>query len=243
MLNNPMASKVEAIAYAPGLQDSGDLEAATKSITATSEPGVADYSASLTITAPTSSKLAVNRICARLQVTIDSFGGGGTTLNYRIKRAGTSIGTGTLSTGASTGAKYIAYDITSGTLTGAATYEVFLWVDAGNCVVSVAEVWAAIGSCNASSQQLALTLTHSGLMTPSANLRRVGSGTPELYIYSSDATLLTSPFRQKSISGHLAQLDAMAAIVVSNSIVSVMGSVATDLNYVNNLGANLLSYA
>ncbi len=141
--------RIETISYAPGLQDSNDLEAGTKVINATGEPGTSDYSASLALPAPADSRLSVLRIGVRLQVTIDSWAGGGTTLNYRIKRNGVSIGTGTLATGAATGARYAAHDVTTGPLTGAGSYEVFLWVNSGSCTVSVCRLWAGVGSCNA----------------------------------------------------------------------------------------------
>jgi len=168
---------IEQILYAPGYQDSGDLEAATKSITATSEPGAADYSAVLTLPAPSDARLVVTRLGVRLSVTIDSFAGGGATLNYRLKRAGVSLGTGTLSTGGSTGNKIVCMDATAGTLTGAATYELYLWVNAGSCVVSVCEIWSTVGIGSQPNWGLdCLRIDYVGMLTISAHVDRIGTG-------------------------------------------------------------------
>ena len=68
--------KIGLIEYLPYLENTGDLEAGTKTITATSEAtGVAnaDYSMALTLSKPSDARLVVTRIAARLAVTIDSF--------------------------------------------------------------------------------------------------------------------------------------------------------------------------
>ena len=68
--------KVETILYSPGLQNSGDLEAATKTITALAEAtglANADYSKALTLPKPADTRLELERIGSRLSVTIDSF--------------------------------------------------------------------------------------------------------------------------------------------------------------------------
>lgn len=141
-----VAETIEALTYDPVVQDSGDMEAATKTISATSEPGAADYSVSLTIAAPSDARVIVNRLGVLLGLEIDSWGGGGTTLNYRIKRAGVSIGTGTVTVIGAIGAQIVTADATAGTLTGAATYELLFWVDAGSCVLSMAELWVGVGT-------------------------------------------------------------------------------------------------
>ena len=53
------------------LQDTGDLEAATKTITEASKPATADYSASLTLLKPSDVRLVIKAIAARLQTTRD----------------------------------------------------------------------------------------------------------------------------------------------------------------------------
>jgi hypothetical protein len=62
---------IEAISYQPGLQDSGDLEAGTKTITATAEAtgvNAADYHAVMSLAKPDDLRLTVIRIAARLAV-------------------------------------------------------------------------------------------------------------------------------------------------------------------------------
>jgi hypothetical protein len=79
MFQRNLAEKVEWLTYVPNVKTSNDLEAGTKTITATSEAsglGNADYSVSLTLPAPTDSRLAVKRIGERLAVTIDSLSTG-----------------------------------------------------------------------------------------------------------------------------------------------------------------------
>jgi hypothetical protein len=61
--------KIESIRYNPGLLDSGDLEPGTRNITATSEASGlanADYSKVLGLAMPGDARLAVKRICCRL---------------------------------------------------------------------------------------------------------------------------------------------------------------------------------
>lgn len=176
-LNNPQAERFELLAYSPGLQDSSDLEAATKTISETSEPAGADYTYAATITAPTDARLAVTRLGVRIQVTVDSFGGGGAILNYRIKRGGTSIGTGTLATAGGTGSKLASHDVTSGTLTGAATYTLHLWTDAGTCVLSVARISVGVGTA-AGAYAACMSLTHTGLAVATQYTGALGSGAP-----------------------------------------------------------------
>ena len=180
--------RFENIIYTQNIADSGDLESATKTITATSEPVTADYMKSLTITAPSDPRLEIMRICVRLEVTIDSFAGGGTTLNYRIKRDGTSIGTGTLATGGSTGAKQVCHEVTTGTLTGAATYEVFLWVDSGSCTISVCRIYVGVGTTNATGNFTinCLRLNFKGWVSIGLFGNRIGTGSFMLSIVKND---------------------------------------------------------
>lgn len=68
--------KIETITYTPAVPGSGDLEAGTTTVTATSEAsgvGNADYSAALTLPAPSDARMVAQRIATRLVVTIDSF--------------------------------------------------------------------------------------------------------------------------------------------------------------------------
>lgn len=226
--------RVQRIVYSPGLSDSGDLEAATKTIMATTEPGAADYTvAALGIAAPADSRLVVKQIGVRLIVTIDSFGGVpvGTTLNYRIKRGGTSIGTGALSTGGSIGQKVVVENVTVGTLTGNAQYDVNLWVDQGNCVVSQCQVQVGLGTDNTSwSAPVArcLTLTHSGFCSIQGLLQIQGSGTPNLRIGAADAAIDQAIY---NVSGSNALIQVRELLTTGVDFFLV-GTVANELVYI-----------
>jgi hypothetical protein len=182
----PLTELIETLTYAPGLKGGTDLEAATKTISATSEPGAADYSSTHTITAPTDARIAVLRGCVRLSVTIDSFGGGGAVLNYRVKNGATSLSTGTLSTAASTGNKLVSFDITAN-ITGAQTYTLFLWVDTGTCVISEVTFWSGVGSMQSGYTNPSLSLTYTGTVRLNGAIYRQGTGTV------SGAVALASP--------------------------------------------------
>jgi len=74
-LHTDTQERIEGISYMPGLQDSGDLETGTKTITATAEAaGVnnADYHAVMTLAKPDDLRITVLRIAARLGVTVES---------------------------------------------------------------------------------------------------------------------------------------------------------------------------
>lgn len=140
--------RIESITYTPGIQESGDLESATKNIIALTEPGSPDYSTTMLVPTPDDDRLQVLRLAVRLQVTVDSWMGGGTILNYRIQRNGISVGTGTLTNTGATGDLIIAHDITepAGNLTGPSSYDIYLWVDTGDCVISGVKAWGGVGT-------------------------------------------------------------------------------------------------
>jgi len=181
--------------YNPGLQDTGDLESATRIISATAEPGSPDYWANLSIAAPADSRLQVKRLGVRLQITVDSWAGGGTTLNYRIKRGGVSINDGTLTVSGDTGALYASCDVTDGTLTGTAEYEVHLWVDTGTCTVSVCRMWAGVGSSGTGFVPCCL-ISHTGSAYCGVRINLVGSGNPSMYLKYTDNNIVADSFSE-----------------------------------------------
>jgi hypothetical protein len=84
-LHTDTQERIEAISYMPGLQDSGDLEPGTRTITATTEAtgvNVADYHTTLTLAKPDDLRVSVLRIAARVAVTIDNMTAG--QLNCRV---------------------------------------------------------------------------------------------------------------------------------------------------------------
>lgn len=246
---NGVRSLVEHLSYEPGLQDSGDLEAATSNITAVAEPGAANYSSALTIAAPSDNRIVVTRLGVRLQVTIDSFGAAATTLNYRIKRGGVSIGTGTLATGASTGAKLVDHDVTSGTLTGEATYEVFLWADhADGVVVSLVQLWVGVGTGGADTNARCLRLDHSGFVTLSGYFARQGSGNFNYSIMAADASNSKNRLLGSTAAAADHNLSTPSgggpALLLSPGSIYVnflSATVTTDLVYVRDIGFTIRS--
>ena len=167
------AESIERMGYNPGgAQDSGDMEPGTSTITATAKQGTPDYSTGLTVPAPTDSRISVTRLGLRLQVTIDSITAG--QLNYSVEVNGTERLTGSWT---GTGAKYAVVDLTSGqfNLGSANTVEVFLWVDTGNAVVSLCQVWLAPGSTSTDwAGQECLVVAHRGFMSAGIRLSSVG---------------------------------------------------------------------
>lgn len=231
-LNGGGPEILETISYIAEPADSGDLEAATKTISAVAEPGEADYTVNLTITASPDSRLVAQRVCTRLLVTIDSFGGGGAVLNYRIKRNGVSIGTGTLSTGASTGQKIVANDITTGLSLGSSlAYDVYLWVDVGTCVVSLCQIQANVGASGSAAKHI-WTLTYMGRMAVYTSPTIKGTGSPtvtvsQTNIESSGENLA----RVSQIAGNGASGAANSVYVGPTTWISLKNSTTTDLNY------------
>jgi hypothetical protein len=66
-----------SMSHSAGLQSTVDLEAATKNISATAKPAVADYSAALTIPATSDVRLAIRQVATQLGVTIDNLNSAG----------------------------------------------------------------------------------------------------------------------------------------------------------------------
>ena len=184
--NGQTGEIIEVLQYAPvgapGYAYAGgvDLETSpTKTISNTSENAVADYTTSHALTAPTDSRIVVLRGAMRLTATIDSWGGGGVQLNYRVKRGGASVSTGVLAVAAATGQKIISWDITS-LITGTQSNTIFFWVDAGTCVLSEVTLWTALGSTSATNYPC-MSVSHVGkLQFLSLAAWTKGSGTTRL---------------------------------------------------------------
>jgi hypothetical protein len=240
--------KIETISYQALPQDSGDLEAATRTITATSEAnGIAnaDYSTPLTLPVPGDSRLEILRIVTRLAVTIDSFNAGCTELNCRVyvdqqdddhrlfDLSGANKWT-------SIGAKVSAVDVHSGVLAtifgvvkdGAVhTFYIFCWVDTGDSVISLAQLWEAVGSCTISPPDgRCLQLKHTGLVTCSGVIGNSGgSGMPSVRVHQN-----TEPwvyYYIKTGDGYF----QIESVMWYNFKMGASGTVATDLNHVRNL--------
>lgn len=236
--------KIEAIAYSPALQDSGDLEASTKTITATSEPtgvGSANYNRALTLVASPDARLQVLRIAARLAVTIDSMTAGHLYCRVYVDAQDTDH---KLFDGdwTSVGSKLDAVDTHSGakaTIFGllkdgsAHTFYLFFWVDAGNAVISAVELWEGVGTCDTGWSTYPVEIPFNGLLHFSTSISKVGSGSPGCHLMPMGLNTSMSISLQADI--------ATGATVVKNPLVRLKGSVATDLNYLTALNVILRS--
>jgi len=192
--------RVEVLAYTPDIQNSGDLEAATKTITATAKPGAADYSANLTIPAPSDARWQVKRAGVRLQLTVDSITAGhlyGSLYVNGVERKTFDL-TGT-------GDKLVVQDLTEGQFNvgSANSFGVYLWVDSGQAVVSLCQVWQAVGSTDTSYLfPFCLQLLHKGLAQWMIETNRIGTGTGDLRIGQGDScrpSCYNTPFGAYSV--------------------------------------------
>ena len=220
--------KIETIAYSPALQDSGDLEASTRSITATTKPGSADYSTNLTTPDVPDARVIVRRLCQRLNVHIDSFGGApaATKLYYSIEVNGFERATGEL-TGAGAD-NPVSWDLTGEqfNLGSANTIEVFLWVDQGSTDVSLVQLWQGVGTCTTGWSSFPLEIAHTGLAQVSANFTRVGSGSTGCHFLALGSSMSMSESLQADIASRV-------SITKNNFAIRMKGTVASDLNYIS----------
>lgn len=228
---------VEAIAYTPGVQDSGDLEAATAMVTATAKPATPDYATSLTVPAPADGRVEVLRTALRLQVTVDSFGGepAATALSATVevndveKLAAVSF--------TSTGDGFASVDITAGVVLGASTsLKVYLWVDQGEAVVSAVRLWLGVGSVSTGQPMPVARIHHAGALALSARVHRAGTGAP--YIYLAPYSAVWDWYGSASGDGVRFQVPSF---ICHHDWLLMQGTVTGDLNYLETLYLNLRS--
>lgn len=223
----------ELITLAATLQDTGDLEAATKTITATAEPAADDYSAALTLPVPSDARLALTRLGTRLAVTLDSLNAGATHCYVRVYvdtiNANNLLYDLDLAAPAATlnvqqllvGTKDTIFNLLKGG--SAHTFKVRMWVDQGNAVISLVNLWEAVGAVGAASALSCMTLTHVGQFQVSIGFSRVGTGTMTL-----KASPTASAFYGPSLT------TAITSIILfspGTTTFPITGTVATDLNY------------
>ena len=241
--HSDIQEKTEIIEYSPNLQNTGDLEAGTKTITATSEAtGIAnaDYSKTLTLPKPSDSRLVVTRIAARLAVTIDSFNAAthlycrvyvdAQDANHRLfDEDWTSIE-----------AKLDAVDTHAGALAtifgllsdgSPHTFYFFFWVDAGNAVISLVQLWEGVGSWETGGT-FCYQIEHSGFMQLVGSSSRVGTGGMHCYLMPTELGIGVS-FGGNAVSD--------LYLVPTRMRVRIGGTVATDLNYLDYVDVTLRS--
>ncbi len=224
----------------PGMsyRDSTDLEAATKTITATAEAsgvGNADYSAVLTGITFSDSRLIIKRLCSRLAVTIDSFDTA-THLYCRVYVDAQDADHRLFDLDwTTTGQKLSAVDMHSGALAtlfnalktgGNHTFYFFFWVDqANNAVISEARIWFAIGSCSVSTWTEIVQINHYGPIAFVSRVEKIGSGTPNLTYAQENGDWMYSSTTGLTVGNVLNYARSLW----------MNGTVATDLNCIRSL--------
>jgi len=237
-----MEEKIEVLSYVPGLQDSGDLETGTKTITATAEPaglGNATYTAALALPKPSDERLIVKRICARLQVTIDAIPSGDTRLYCRVYVDEQNADHRLFDLDwNSTGIKLMALDTHSGALstifnllkdgTGH-TFYFFLWKagTGAGIIISLVQLWEGVGSCSSTEPYPTIEILYHGFLSICGYVSCVGSGTPVFNVLSVGSNW----FELYNIIG-LDQHIRVPIILIRNNALSAKGTIATDLNYI-----------
>ncbi len=243
-----MAGHHENLSYAPSVQDSGDLEAATKTITAVAEAsGLAnkDYQVALTLPVSADARIVLLRIAARLAVTIDSITAGQLNCRVYVDAQDANHRLFDLSW-TTTGAKLSAVDTHAGALAtifaalknGAEhTFYFFFWVDAGDAVLSLVELWEGVGSCDTGYWGTeCLQFNFTGFLRLDSFVTKTGTGTYFL--------VWTGPNGSgdrlcDEVSGAKVRIPL---VPVSESVrLRAGGSVATDLNYLSYVNFSLRS--
>lgn len=263
MLDSESLHRVEYISYSPSLQNTGDLEAATKTITRTTEAsgtGSADYSAALTIGTPSDARLAIVNVASRLSFTIDSFTGA-TILYCRVYVDSQDANHLLFDTSHNAASNKLAANDTNASTKAvifallkngsAHTFYFFFWVNqATNAVISVVQLWEAVGSVADGGAGLpVIGLTYTGWVKWLGLTNILGSGT-------------TAPSIMRSV-GSFNQYDRLAVTQsvgdgVSMALYAVLsapyfvdgtwalrfaeGSVTTDIDYIGAIGLLLLGF-
>jgi hypothetical protein len=238
--------KLITIDWQPTLQDSGDMETSTRTITATAEAtgvGSADYNKTLTIVAPPDPRLVIKGIATRLAVTIDSI-----TASHLYCRVYVDMQDADHKLfdmdWTSTGAKVTAQDTRGGTKATifnllkdglAHTFYFFFWVNSGNAVISLVQLWEGIGSSNTPPVYQAVELNFSGLCSVIAQVLVVGTGTPFIRVVPpGDDGGGNGWFPHASASGNNGQVH-IENLVCNHHRLNIGGSLTTDLNYLSPL--------
>jgi len=247
----------ETIAYSPGLKDTTDLEAATKTITATEEAtgtGNADYSAALTLTAPSDTRMAIKRIATRLSVTIDS-DDGTHDLKCRVyvdeqdanhmlfDLSYTSTGNQLSVQDCLTGTKETIFNLLKDG--NAHTFYFFFWSPGEHApVISVCQLWEAVGSSSITWGIVeALRITHTGFLQVSGYFQRTGSGNGTIAIVPEVSGGTSIGHRVISTTSVATMISSTPIQLVGKTDIGLLfgGSVATDINWIETIHVTLRS--
>ena len=193
--DTPAKEKIEVLLYQPGLQDSGDLETTTKTITATAEAsGLANatYTASLLLPKPSDDRLIVKRICTRLQVTIDTIASGDTDLYCRVYVDAQDTAHRLFDLDwTATGVKLFALDTHSGALTTifnllkdgtSHTFYFFFWKagTGAGITISLAQLCEGVGSKIVGAGTPCFGISHTGQLSGFMACSKAGTGSSAL---------------------------------------------------------------
>ncbi len=243
--------KIETIHYQPDCKDTGDLEAATKTITATSKQGAADYSKSLTLLKPDDARMLIKRIGSRLEVTRDSGSSNNLYCSVYVDDADGSEADHCLFDGVDVQAASLnVQDVLEGTKEvifdllkdgESHTLYFFFWVDSGNSVISKVELLYGVGSTG-TSHYTCLTISHCGLMMLGAHVGKTGSGTQYTDIHNvlSNYSYGNMILPQDTSTIH-AMKDPGLFLTTEGASVRFWGTVATDILYVRDCQVMLRS--
>ncbi len=243
--------RIESLLYNPGLKTTGDLETGTRTIVPTSRPalGSAQYSAPLTLPAPGDARYAVKRIASRLSVNIISLGTA--THVYLSVRVDVDDPDHELfnEDWTGTGTKLSAVDTHAGNKAavfnqlkdGAAhTFYFLFWANvASQAQIELVQLWEGVGSSDTGGGSSCLELAHTGWLSVADYVGRQGTGTVSQCIFSSNNSF-GQRLRTVTTATELAMGDS-TAISYDKIILSVFGTVATDLNYLDTFRAILRS--
>lgn len=243
--------KIEQLTYTPDVKDTTDLEAATTAISAAAEPGADNYSAALTLGAPSDARLVVLRVANRIAVTIDSFNAGAAHLYCRVyvDTVDADHRLFDLDLIAPAAQKLSAVDTQAANKAvifaalkdgGAHTFKFRLWVDAGNVVVSEVRLWEGVGSSATGVSVQALRLDHTGLVTLGFQAVRTGTGNLTAGWEISD-DINTTTNRLPDVSGSNTGRVDEQLLVKTSAFWCTKSTVATDLVYLYKVLAHLRS--
>jgi len=242
---------IESLSYDPDLMATGDLEAGTATIVPTSRPaiGSAQYSAALTLARPSDARIAVKRICARLSVNIVTMGTA--THLYCSVRVDADDSAHELFSDdwTSSGAKLDAVDTHAGNKAtifsllsdgGPHTVYFLFWANAaGQAQIDAVSGWEGVGSCDTGGGSQCIEITHTGFLSIADKAATQGSGTMNQCVFT-DANAIGRRFRGVTTTQELSMGDNTGLVGVK-AIVSVFGTVTTDLNYLDYLSIVLRS--
>lgn len=241
-----LPEKFGCLIYSPDKQDTTDLEAGTATIVPTSRPatGAAQYSRSLTLAKPADARLEVLRLCARLSVNVTSLGTA--THLYLSVRVDVDDSDHELFSEdwTSTGAKLDAVDLhaTSKAVLfnllkdGAAhTYYFCFWADAASqAQLDVVQLWLGVGTCGTTGAPEVVKLNHAGFFYWMLHVFCQGTGAVSLRNRIDNSGSYAQTTQVSNQANYL-------SMVASSFTWCLVGTVATDLNYVVRLTAAVRS--